>query len=148
MVRLPADRYDELMAVCRTCGLPNPSSTGLCLPCQLKHSLEALREATAPANSQSRATPRSVTAALSSRPLQRKQVSSAQGVIGRGPEMLQQKRELRVKCTLCGKRISEKLMGEHLALVHPKRAISGSRPKHPTWIHFVQGGLPGLGKRR
>ena len=62
------------------------------------------------------------------------------------------KKPVWLKCALCGKGIAE---GENM-LIHAKMAHGGNfltsatpeaKPKS-LWITFVQGGLPGLGKRR
>ena len=61
------------------------------------------------------------------------------------------KRPIWLRCALCGKGIAEGEMLTHTRMAHGEKFLSpltsGSQGKS-LWVTFVQGGLPGLGKRR
>jgi hypothetical protein len=57
-----------------------------------------------------------------------------------------------LSCPLCGERVSRGKMLEHKELIHGERStprgesVPGRRKQ--VWVQVLQGGLPGLGKRR
>lgn len=55
-----------------------------------------------------------------------------------------------MRCTLCGKMIPEPEMADHLKQRHPGYQLKpGPKSrKGNVWVSVVQGGLPGLGKRK
>jgi hypothetical protein len=57
-----------------------------------------------------------------------------------------------LSCPLCGERISRGKMLEHKELIHGERSASREEGvpgrRKQVWVQIVQGGLPGLGKRR
>jgi hypothetical protein len=56
-----------------------------------------------------------------------------------------------IACVLCGALIQKGKMLEHKAKVHGEREITPSvtpTRQRNVWVQILQGGLPGLGKRR
>ena len=79
-----------------------------------------------------------------------KRAARPKKIIGTGSQSLRPSKSL--SCPLCGERLSRGKMLEHKAQAHGERSIppaaSAPRRRKHVWVQVVQGGLPGLGKRR